>query len=178
VDLEGAVQTHPDDPEVATDLMVLTQPPAYRPLRISEVLPENKRGHTDEEGKNEDWLELTNFGTQDVALADYLLTKDFYDPNVTKILPDLVLKPGDYIVLFCDDDVEDGPLHLHFKLDADGDRIFLMKRSPDDSWIWMDEMSFKAVQPDTAVGRPACDQPAVELTEPTPGAPNALPLNP
>lgn len=174
VDLEGAVKTRPSDPAIAADLLTLSQPPAHRPLRISEVLPDNMSGYLDEEGRAEDWLELVNCGSEDVRLSDYLLTKDFYDPNVTRLLPEgIVLKPGETIVFFCDDDTHEGPLHLHFKLDADGDRVFLMKRGSEDALVWMDELSFGAMPPDVSWGRPGCDEDAVELAEPTPGAVNA-----
>jgi len=173
VDLEGALATSPGEPAIAANLHVLTVPPAENPLRFSEAVPDNATGYRDEEGKAEDWLELVNCGAEAVVLSDYILTKDFYDPNETHFLPaDMALQPGERIVLFCDDDVEDGPLHMHFKLDRDGDRIFLMKRGPDEDLVWMDEISFGSTPTDTAYGRAACGEEARILARPTPGGPN------
>lgn len=108
-----------------------------------------------------------------VALSDYILTKDFYDPNETHFLPEgMALQPGERLVLFCDDDVDDGLLHMHFKLDRDGDRIFLLKKGLEQDLIWMDEISFGLLPSDTAYGRPACGQDAKILGRPTPGEPN------
>jgi hypothetical protein len=96
---------------------------ALGPLRINELMAKNDGAWIDEVGEADDWIELTNASDQLIQLANYSI-EDAAGASVS--LPDVQLQPGQLLVVFADDDVEQGPLHLPFKLGAAGDRVRVM----------------------------------------------------
>jgi hypothetical protein len=67
-------------------------------VRINEVVSSNSVD-IDEDGDTPDWLEIHNFGNQDVSLNDWSLTDDVDD--LTKwTFPDIILSPDKYIRLW------------------------------------------------------------------------------
>lgn len=179
VDLEGGVDTYPDDPTVEEDLprMAAPQPPGA--LRISELVADNETGLVDEVGRHADWLEIVNCGSQVLSLTDVGLTKDFFDDQAAWLFPPgTSLAPQERLVVFCDRDIDEGPLHAHFRLDRAGETVLLVRKAAGDMWTLLDSMTFGPLPPDTAFGRPACDRAPTILAHPTPGAPNAGPAAP
>ena len=67
-------------------------------VRINEVVSSNSV-YTDEDGDNPDWLEIHNFGTQDVSINGWSLSDDV--DGITKwIFPNITLTPDQYMVLW------------------------------------------------------------------------------
>jgi len=93
-------------------------------LVINEFVAKNETGIVDEEGKNEDWVELYNGSANDINLAGYFLTDDLTAPD-TWAFPDVVIPAGGYLLVWCDKDLDDGPLHADLKLSTDGESIGL-----------------------------------------------------
>ncbi len=91
-------------------------------LIINELMPSNDGAWIDEAGEIDDWVELYNGGPDPVNLMDYSLSDRLDEPHA---LPDFALAPGDVVVLWADDALEQGPLHLPFKLSAAGETVFL-----------------------------------------------------
>ncbi len=172
IDLEGKVTLDPGDPADPANLYQITLPEAGAGLRISEVVADNNTGIQDEKGQREDWLEIVNCGDQVVSLTDVALTKDYYDPAETWLFPEgLGLAPGEQLVVFCDDDTNQGPLHTHFRLDKAGDEVVLMRVG--EVRTLLDAYSFGPLPADTAFGRTACGSEPGILAQPTPRAPNS-----
>ena len=93
-------------------------------LLISEIAP---AGTTlaDEEGEFEDWIELYNHTAEPVQLAGYSLSDDPAEP-LPWVLPEgLTVGPYGFVVLWADDDEEDGPRHLDFGLKRSGEAVVL-----------------------------------------------------
>jgi hypothetical protein len=96
--------------------------PSSTGLIINEIVSNNEGVNIDEEGQTEDWIELVNASDTAIRLDSFFIA----DNKSDKIqLPNQVLEPGALVVLWADDDADDGPLHLPFKISSSGDEIIL-----------------------------------------------------
>ena len=102
-------------------------------LQISEVVSKNNTGLTEANGKTVDWIELRNPTDSPIPLNGIEVADDiFAGPDETyQFPPGSILNPGEYYIIFADNDPEDGPLHAPFRLDSDGDRLIILRRDLD-----------------------------------------------
>jgi hypothetical protein len=134
---------------------------------LNELLASNAEGLVDEAGEHEDWVELYNPTASNVDLTDWTLADaggDWRFPDGT------VLPAGAWLLVFCDEDAGDGPLHADFKLSADGDDLSLT----DPDGVRVDAVAFLAQTDDISWARLPDDAGPSwgPSTAPTPGAPN------
>lgn len=99
--------------------------PADLGIRLNEVMPLNNSFLADASGGYGDWVELTVVGDQPRYLGNHYLTNRLTEPQRWP-LPNVTLDPGSHLLIWCDDDPEEGPLHAPFQLDADGDDLYIM----------------------------------------------------
>mgnify|MGYP000173894266 CR=1 FL=1 len=148
-------------------------------LLINEFVADNAKGSgmEDPEGQSEDWIELYNYGAAPIDLAGMYITDDPAVPEKFKF-PEgesgsTTIAEGGYIVLWADNDLADGPLHLSFKLSAGGEEILLYKS---DGYTLVDRVVFGAQKENLSLGRdPESLTDPKEwafLTIPTPGTVN------
>ena len=100
-------------------------------VRISEFSAFNSSTLADEEGSQEDWIELVNLGSQTINLNAWNLTDDAQSLRKWTF-PSVLLSPGNYLVIFAsgkDRRAPERPLHTNFRLSADGE--FLALVNPD-----------------------------------------------
>ena len=76
----------------------------------------------DSAGAYPDWIELYNPTGEDVDLADWTIT-DNLEKTDKSVLPSLTIEAGGFLILYADDDQEDGDEHVNFSLSADGEEI-------------------------------------------------------
>ena len=145
-----------------------------RGLVVNEFLASNDTGLQDENGQYEDWLEVFNPTDEAVNLEGLYLSDSLADPYKWA-MPAFELAPGGFLIVFCDDDLEDGPMHATFKLSADGESIGLFDANTDS---YCDSFSFGPQTTDISMGR------LVDggsewgyFDEPTPGATNGSAVN-
>jgi Pyruvate phosphate dikinase, AMP/ATP-binding domain/Lamin Tail Domain len=98
------------------------------PLVINEVMSRNDGATIDSRGQTGDFIELANVSEAVVRLSDYRIEDANGEPAV---LPDIELPPSGLIVLWADNALEAGELHLPFKLDGEGDEITLTTKAGD-----------------------------------------------
>lgn len=99
------------------------------PIRINEVLVENKYSITDRDGDRGQWLELSNSSTAALSLAGYFLS-DEQDDRFKWAFPDAIINPGDYLLVFLSGkDSDKTQLHASFKISDDEPAIYLTRRS-------------------------------------------------
>lgn len=91
-------------------------------VRINELMASNDGAWVDEFGEADDWVELVNASAAEVSLAGWALVDGSRE---LAELPALTLNPGDRVVLWADDQPEQGARHLPFKLSASGDELSL-----------------------------------------------------
>jgi Pyruvate phosphate dikinase, AMP/ATP-binding domain/Lamin Tail Domain len=97
-----------------------------RALRINEVMTGNDGAWVDEQGETDDFIELVNTGSDRLSLRDYALGDRSGEATP---LPAVELLPGQTVLLWADDDVEQGELHLPFKLSSSGSPVLLWSSS-------------------------------------------------
>ena len=149
-------------------------PPDLPGLRLNELMADNDGVIADEAGEFDDWLELFNPGPDAVSLAGLALADDPDDPAPWP-LPPLDLGAGQFLLVWCDEDPGQGPLHADFKLSADGESATLFLQDDGDLHV-IDSVTFGPQATDVAFGRlPDGDGPWQVLATATPGASNGDP---
>jgi hypothetical protein len=94
---------------------------------INELMASNTAAVTDEFGEYDDWLELYNAGGLAADLSELALT-DIRDQPALFVFPDgTSLEPGAWLVVGCDGQPEQGPLHAAFTLQSAGDQVYLVR---------------------------------------------------
>lgn len=119
-------------------------------VEIAEVVAANSKGLQDEFGQFEDWVELHNRGLVDVDLTGYHLTDNFNQPTKWTFPAGSVIPAGGQLVVFADDEPNQGPLHATFRLSASGERIGLY--APGGA-VAVDQFVFGPQVDDESVGR-------------------------
>ncbi len=145
----------------------------FEGLVVNEVMAKNSATAADEAGDFEDWIEIANTGSSTVDLTGLGLT-DHFEGTTDFVFPAMTLAPGEYVVVWADEEPAEGDLHAPFKLDADGEEIFLTQDG-----VIIDQVMFPALGPDVSFGRwPDGDGAWQQLTLATPGAANENPVEP
>jgi hypothetical protein len=95
-------------------------------LVINEISADNSVIQ-DSFGDFDDWVEIYNNGTEAIDLANFFVTDNLGSKLKHKIRTvkdnETVINPGEYKLLWADDDVEQGPLHVSFRLSNDGEEF-------------------------------------------------------
>lgn len=120
----------------------------YSNMVINELMASNNTTKADEAGEYDDWIELYNTSFDPVSLGGYHLSDNI--ENLFKwMLPDTTISGEDYLVIWADDDEEQGHMHTNFKLSAGGEELILTDK---DSAI-VDKIVFSAQEADLTFGR-------------------------
>lgn len=144
------------------------QPPA---LFINEFLASNTTSNSDEAGEFDDWVEIYNGSGSDVSLAGMHLTDNLLEPT-RFVFPSVVIPAGGYVIVWCDDDLGQGPLHAPFKLSGSGEEIGLFDTAFHGT-IPIDTYSFGSQLTDISEGRETDGGSTwVFFDPPTPGSAN------
>ena len=99
------------------------------PLLITEFLTDNDNGLVDEDGDQNDWIEVHNPTENVVDLDGWYLTDDATELARWQ-LPAVTLDPGQYLLVFASDkdrSVAGGELHTDFKLSRQGEYLALVQ---------------------------------------------------
>lgn len=129
----------------------------YQPLDflntivINEFMADNETGIQDTSGKYEDWVELYNPTESSVNLSGYYLTDDLSD-MLKWALPDTNLLPEKHLVVWTDNDEEEGSLHAGFSLSNSGEQLGIFFKDILEIRI-VDTLSFGVQTDDISFGR-------------------------
>lgn len=99
---------------------------------ISEFVASNQAWIEDGDGNSSDWIEIHNAGQDAVDLAGYRLTDSFDDLKKRWSLPQVILQPDEYLVVFVSgqesaDYVDaQGNVHANFSLKRGGEYLPLV----------------------------------------------------
>lgn len=144
-------------------------------LFVNEILASNKLTIADELGEYDDYLELYNASSESVQLGGWCFSDDASIPCKSQLPlnhPDKTLiQPGGFLLLWADDQPEQGPLHLNFKLSANGERVAMSQRMGN-TWMERDGLAFGQQQTDRSFGRIPDGSPFVAFMPPSPGSTN------
>jgi hypothetical protein len=137
-------------------------------ILINELLADNGNIITDEMGQYEDWIELYYNTEQTINLEGYSLTDDLSIPDMW-IFPNIEISGEGFLLIWADNDQEDGSLHTNFKLTSDGEDVGLY----DVNGNLIDGLSFDAQTEDVSYGRVTDGVSEWQFFEnPTPGISN------
>jgi len=96
---------------------------------ISEFMASNQDSLDDEDGDNEDWIEVSNQGATAVNLEGWYLTDDA-DELSKWAFPRIILDPGTQLLVFASNKNRSDPageLHTNFKLTSQGEYLALVR---------------------------------------------------
>lgn len=117
-------------------------------LVINELMASNDFTIADNMGEYDDWIELYNNSSAGISLFGYYLT-DNVDVPMKFELPDVTIDANGYVLIWADEDGEQGEDHASFKLDADGEDVFLV----DPTGKIIDQVSYSALSTDVSYAR-------------------------
>lgn len=124
----------------------------------------------DEADSYPDWIELYNAGATDIDLQGLYLTDDLTAPTQHAITQSLIISAGGYLLLYADNDTEQGANHLGFKLGASGEDLAIFNT---DGATLIDSYTFGEQTTDISEGRcPDGGDTWVFCPSATPGATN------
>jgi len=138
-------------------------------IAINEFLAKNDSFNQDNFGEYDDWLELYNPSLEDVNLAGLYLTDDSNNLTKWQFPENIIISSGDFLLLWCDEDQEQGELHTNFKLSVDGEFIALVAI---DGTTIIDSVTFGEQTTDISFGRFPDAENNWIFMQPTPGAAN------
>ncbi len=142
---------------------------------INEFMASNSTVIADEAGQYEDWIELYNNSASPIDVAGWHLTDSLDNPTKWAFplnQPGITtIAPHDFILIWADEDIQDGPLHADFKLGKSGEELGLF----DTQGAVVDRLAFTKQQDNVSWGRfPDGAATWQEMVHPTPMAPNQL----
>jgi spore coat protein H len=139
-------------------------------LVINEICASNQSIIKDEFGEFDDWIELYNKGTMTIYLGDKYLSDDKNNSTKWK-LPAVSLAPGAYLIIWADNDANQGSNHTNYKLDANGEYIGLFDNASNLFGL-IDEIEFPAQDNNGAFARVPNGIGAFQKYTPSPGKNN------
>ena len=138
-------------------------------LVINEFMADNESIIADEAGDYEDWIELYYNIPYSMNLDGYFLTDNLNNPSKW-MFPDVEISGEGYVLIWADEDQEEGYLHTNFKLSNSGEEIGFF--DPDLNMI--DQISFGDQLDDISYGRVTDGSYSWEFfNEPTPNFSNS-----
>ncbi|PYK99745.1 MAG: hypothetical protein DME19_07605, partial [Verrucomicrobia bacterium] len=124
---------------------------AYIHVRINEVLAKNVSAVPHGTGFP-DLIELYNDGGQTLDLFDMSITDSATSPRKFVFPPNTLLGPGQYLVLYADNNDGTPGIHLGFNLKAGGDDVSLFDKPAGGGGL-LDSVSFGIQLSDYSIGR-------------------------
>ena len=146
-------------------------------IKINEIMASNNSVIQDEANEFDDWIELYNAENESVNISGLFLSDDQDNPAkwfVESTEPDkTTISAGGYLILWADNDTDQGILHMNFKLGKNGEFISIYKLVSN-QYILVDSLSFGEQKEDISFGREndGSDN-LVYFSEPTPGSANS-----
>ena len=147
---------------------------ARTPVYINEFMAENDTTIQDPDGGGgyPDWIELFNAGDTAIDLSGMYLTDDYEDPTQWRIPDGVFIDAGAHLLLWADNDEEQGDLHTNFKLSRGGEAVALFDTDEGGNKI-IDGIVFGPQTADVSMGRRFDGADCWEqLAAPSPETPN------
>ena len=150
------------------------------PLRLNEVMALNTSFIADNAGGFADWVEVINVQPETFNTEGLMLTDRRSEP-ARFAFPQTTIANGDHLVIWLDNDPEEGPWHAPFNIDALSDDLILSVWD-DFGWRCVDAVKWDSFQfSNTSLGRVTDGSPEWMTfvpntpSPPTPGSPNSGP---
>jgi hypothetical protein len=141
-------------------------------IYINEFMASNAETIADPQGDYDDWIEIYNAEIYPVDIGGMYITDDLDSAKyrIPDTQPDsTTIQPGEFLLLWADEDIGDGVLHLDIKLSANGEEIGLYT---DDFTSIIDSIVFEEQTTDISFGRQPNGANHWGQMNPTPGYTN------
>lgn len=136
-------------------------------LAINEFMASNNTIIGDESNEFDDWIELYNYGSTPIYLGDKYLSDN--PENTDKwSMPNYTIQAGEFLLIWADDDRNQGTFHTNFKLTKEGEDIGIY----DNDETLIDHIEYSAQESDISSGRIPNGTGSFIAMVPTPGASN------
>ena len=156
------------------DKAVETRPPENKsvPIFINEFLARNKYNIRDELNESDDWIELYNAADTSVSCKNLYLTDSLPYSNRWR-LPDTIINPRGFLLVWADSEIQQGKMHASFRLGGKhGEQIGLFFEN-NGTFEVVDSITYGIQYRDTSYGRcPDGGLPWRLFPTPTPSNPN------
>jgi len=143
-------------------------------ILINEFLADNAKSIKDpantSKDEYDDWIELYNPTQNEILLSGMFLTDDNTKLDKWKFSQqNLKIKPGEHLLVWCDEQGSQSGIHTNFKLSKSGEYIALVAS---DGKTIIDEITFGPQQTDISYGRIPSGSSKWSFMKPTPGTIN------
>lgn len=143
-------------------------------LHINEIMAENKYTIEDPDDARDfpDWIELYNSGNESIDLFEMYLTDFLSDPIMWQFPEETIIDAYDYLIIWADNEPDQGDFHTNFKLSGEGEEIGLISN---DGCTIIDCIVFSSAIQDYSIGRipDGSDNLDLLISTPTPGTMNS-----
>jgi len=95
---------------------------------INEFMTSNDSTAQDQNGEFDDWIELYNYGTQNLDISGYFLSDNGQNIAKFKFPDNTILLPNEYLIVWADEDGTQEGFHANFKLSTSGETIYLLDK--------------------------------------------------
>jgi len=117
---------------------------------LNEFLAVNQNDTTDENGANEDWIELYNTTSNPLNLFGLYMSDTYTNLSKFSFPENSVIPPQGYLIIWADEDnPTTGDLHCNFKLSANGESLLISNAAGN----ILDSVSFGAQTADRSMSR-------------------------
>ncbi|MFO7669615.1 MAG: lamin tail domain-containing protein [Bacteroidales bacterium] len=124
-------------------------------IYLNEICASNSTNVRDDFGQLEDWVEIYNDNDFDVDLAGWYLSDSAGYETQYQIpygTPELTtVKAKGFLLLWCDNDDRQGPLHTNFKLKKEGELLTLVQQI-DQDYHYVDSLLIPSLESDMTYG--------------------------
>ncbi len=140
------------------------------PVVINEIMASNSSTASDENGEFDDWIELYNPGSVAIDMSGYFLTDNPANLSKWAFPAGTSIAANGYLIVWADEDQDQGPLHANFKLSGAGEILYLL----DSMQQFVDTMSFTEQTTDMGYARVPNGSGPFVIQMPTFNATNAV----
>lgn len=135
--------------EIAT-VTITILPVNLSALYINEFMARNDSTYVDEEGDYDDWLEIYYGGNGSIDLSGFFLTDNVGNLSKWMFPHETIISSSEFLLVWCDEEQDEGELHTNFRLNFDGEFIALVAS---DGLTIIDSVSFGIQTADISFGR-------------------------
>lgn len=155
-------------------------PVNFPTLFINELMSANTVTLIDDDNLPDDWIEIYNAGSEPVDLAGLFMTDDIQNPGKHQFVsgsPEITtVPPGGFKIIWADDSLSQGPMHVNFTLPSTGGFLGLYQETSGSSgnfFITVDTITYPQLALDRSYGREQDGElPWVIFNGATPGTTN------
>ncbi|MCW3070544.1 MAG: C-terminal target protein [Bacteroidetes bacterium] len=94
-------------------------------LVINEVLATNTTTSQDQNGENDDWVELYNNTPNYISLKNAYLSDSYTNPLKWQFPDAATIAPNSFLIVWADKDTTQAGLHTNFKISGTGEKLML-----------------------------------------------------